>query len=51
MIEWLKKIPLFVLFVGLAIIYTALGFMLGYATGYQQGQADYVGYIEKLTSP
>jgi hypothetical protein len=51
MIAWFKKMPLFVLFLGLAIIYTALGFLFGYATGYSQGQADYIVYIEKLTSP
>lgn len=48
----LKKVkenfPSYMLFLFLAVIYLGCGFLVGYHTGYQTGQKDYIMYIEKL---
>lgn len=43
-----KKIPSFVLFVLLAIVYIFCGYVIGYHQGYKAGQEDYIIYINKL---
>jgi len=44
----LKKIPSFVLFVLLAVVYIGCGYVIGYHQGYKNGQEDYIIYINKL---
>lgn len=43
-----KKIPSFILFVLLAVVYIGCGFVIGYHQGYKAGQEDYIIYINKL---
>lgn len=43
-----KKIPSFVLFVLLALVYIACGYVIGYHQGYKAGQEDYIIYVNKL---
>lgn len=44
----LKKIPGFILFILLSIVYLGCGFVIGYHQGYKAGQDDYIIYINKL---
>jgi hypothetical protein len=46
--KFIKKIPSIILFVLLAIVYLACGFVLGYNQGYKNGQNDYIQYINKV---
>lgn len=43
-----KKIPSFVLFVVLAVVYVGCGYVVGYHQGYKAGQEDYIAYINRL---
>lgn len=43
-----ERIPSYMLFLLLAIVYLGCGFLVGYHTGYNTGQKDYIMYIEKL---
>jgi hypothetical protein len=46
--NFLKKIPSVVLFVLLAIVYLACGYVVGYHQGYKFGQKDYIEYVNKV---
>ena len=46
--NFLKKIPSVILFVLLAIVYLACGYVVGYHQGYKFGQKDYIEYVNKV---
>jgi hypothetical protein len=49
MMDFLKKMPAFFLFLILSIVYLACGYMIGYYIGYTNGQQDYENYLNELT--
>jgi hypothetical protein len=46
--SFFKKIPSFILFILLALVYIGCGFVIGYHQGYKAGQEDYIVYINKF---
>ena len=48
MTKWIKRLPLFVMILALALVYQACGYLVGYYQGYNAGQDDYLNFIESL---
>ena len=46
--DFIRKLPSFVLFLLLALVYLGCGYVAGYYQGYRAGQNDYMIYIENL---
>jgi len=44
--NFLKKLPLYLMFLIMSIIYLICGFIAGYFYGYKSGQIDYQQYLE-----
>jgi hypothetical protein len=49
MLEYLKKIPMFIVLSVISLLYLIIGFLVGYYFGYQSGQEDYLNYLNNLT--
>jgi hypothetical protein len=48
MIQLLKKLPFFFMFLLMSFIYLMCGYIAGYYYGYNQGQQDYYELVEKM---
>lgn len=46
----LKKMPNYIIFLILTIIYVFCGFMVGYNEGYKDGKIAYMNYINNMFS-
>lgn len=46
MSNWVKKVPNFIIILALAVVYLAVGYLVGYFQGYQAGVDDYLEFID-----
>lgn len=49
--SYLRKLPSFVMLLIMGILYIAVGYIIGYYNGYEQGIKDYVDTVEIVESP